>query len=89
MKVGVRDFRENLRDWLDRAAGGEEVIITERGVPKVKVSAADAEGLLERLVREGKVTAPTRPRRHLDRVPEVDESPVTDALLAQRRETDY
>lgn len=89
MRVGVRDFRENLRDWLERAAGGEEVVITERGVPKVKVSAAAAEGLLERLVRQGKVTAPTRPRRHLDPVAEVEESPVTDALLAQRRERDY
>ena len=52
VRVGVREFRENLSNWLDRAAGGEEVIVTERGAAKVKVSAIGAEGVLERLIRQ-------------------------------------
>ncbi len=89
VRVGVREFRENLSNWLDRAAGGEEVIVTERGAAKVKVSAIGAEGVLERLIREGKATPPTRPRRRLDPVKERDDSPVTDALLEQRHVKDY
>ena len=89
VRVGVREFRENLKDWLDRAADGEELIVTERGAAKVKVSAPGAESVLERLIREGKATAPSRERRHLDPVRERDASPVTDALLEQRRAKDY
>lgn len=85
VRVGVRDFRENLRAWLDRAAAGEEVIVTERGIAKVKLTAPDEENVLDRLIREGKVSAPTRPRRVFEAVDEVDESPVTDELLDQRR----
>lgn len=85
VRVGVRDFRENLRAWLDRAAAGEEVIVTERGIAKVKLTAPNAENVLDRLIREGKVSAPTRPRRVFEPVDEGDESPVTDELLEQRR----
>lgn len=89
MRVGVRDFRENLRDWLDRAAAGEELLITDRGVAKVKVVAAEAESVLERLVREGRATAPTRSRRRLPSVAEGKSSPVTETLLEHRRAKDY
>ena len=89
VKVGVREFRESLSEWLDRAASGETVVVTERGMPKVRVVAATAESLVEQLVREGRATPATRPRRRLGRVPEVSASPVTDTLLEQRRAKDY
>ena len=34
MDVGVRELKANLSSWLDRAAGGEIVRVTDRGVPK-------------------------------------------------------
>ena len=89
VRVGVREFRENLRAWLDRAEAGEEVIVTERGIAKVKVTAPHAENVLDRLIREGKVTPPSRRRRYLGPVEEVDTSPVTDSLLDDRRAKDY
>ena len=89
VEVGVREFRESLSAWLDRASRGETVIVTERGVPKVRVVAATAEGIVDQLVREGKATPATRPRRPLGPVPRVKGSPVTDALLEQRRAKDY
>jgi prevent-host-death family protein len=87
--VGVREFRESLSEWLERAAGGESVIVTERGTPKVKVVAATAESIVEQLVREGRAMPASRPRHRLRRVPLVSSSPVTDALLEQRRAKDY
>ena len=89
VEVGVREFRESLSDWLDRAAAGENVIVTERGMPKVRVVAATAESIVEQLVREGRATPAIRPRRRLRPVPEVTASPVTDMLLEQRRAKDY
>lgn len=34
MDVGVRELKANLSSWLDRAASGEIVRVTDRGVPK-------------------------------------------------------
>lgn len=85
MEVGVREFRENLAEWIDRAAGGDEVIVTERGLPRVRLSAATGDELLDRLVREGRATAPARPRRPLPPPLPVEGNPVTDALLRHRR----
>ena len=83
--VGVREFRENLSEWLDRAAAGEDVVITERGRSKVRITAATAETTLERLVREGLVTPPDRRLRSPLPPPiPVEGSPVTDEILRAR-----
>ena len=63
VEVGIRELRENLAAWLDRAAAGEEIVVTERGKPKARLTAAET--VLDRLVREGKVRRATRPRRPL------------------------
>ena len=63
VEVGVRELRENLASWLDRAAAGEEIVITERGRPKARLS--PAESVLGRLAREGKVIPASGPRRAL------------------------
>jgi prevent-host-death family protein len=84
VQVGIRDFRENLREWLDRAEAGEEVLVTDRGRPKVRVVSAPAETTLERLTREGLVRLPTMPRVPLPPPIPVEGSPVTDAILEQR-----
>ena len=54
VEVGVRELRENLSEWLDRAAAGEEILVTERGKPKALLTAA--ESAWDRMVREGRIT---------------------------------
>ena len=86
----MRELRENLSEWLDRAAaGGEDVVVTERGKPKVRLSAARDEHVLDRLEREGRVRRAKRPRGPLPPPIPVKGNPVTDALLEQRRAKDY
>ena len=63
MEVGVRELRENLSEWLDRASAGEEIVVTERGKPKARLTAAET--VLDRLAREGRVRPATGPRRPL------------------------
>ena len=63
VEVGVRELRENLAEWLDRAAAGDEVVVTERGKPKARLTAA--ESAYDKLVREGTITPATGPRRPL------------------------
>jgi prevent-host-death family protein len=84
VEVGVRELRENLSDWLDRAAAGEEILVTERGKPKAVITAA--ESAWDRMVREGRITPATGPRRPLPPLVKWDgEGPtLTDYLMYHR-----
>jgi prevent-host-death family protein len=85
VKVGVKEFRENLASWLDRVEAGEVVVVTERGKPKARLTRADGQAMLERLAAEGAIDLPTRPkRRKLPPPIPVEGSPVTDIILRDR-----
>jgi prevent-host-death family protein len=60
--VGVRELRQNLSRYLDRARRGRRVVVTERNRPiAVLGPLAENEDPLARLVAEGKVTPAERP----------------------------
>ena len=61
--VAVSDLRAHLSDWLERAKGGEEVVVTERGVPVARLLGITSASTLERLVAEGVIGRPGRARR--------------------------
>lgn len=63
MDVAVSELRANLRDWLERAQQGDEVVVTERGVPVARLLGIDATPLLDRLTAEGVIGRPTSPDR--------------------------
>lgn len=66
VEVGVRELRNHLSDWLERAAAGEEVVVTERGRPKARlVPLTSADDVIARLVREGRARSPKRSRGSL------------------------
>lgn len=62
VEVGVREFRARLSYWLDRAAEGEEIVVTERGRARARIGPANRPRTLERLIAEGKVTPPRVPK---------------------------
>ena len=82
VEVGVRELRENLSEWLDRAAAGEDVIVTEEGhaegSPRPRLAAStsssssSARGARDRRLVPAVRSPPPPP---------VDGSPATDALL--------
>jgi prevent-host-death family protein len=53
MNVGVRELKQHLSEYLDRAAAGELVQVTERGVPKVQIVAVPGAGAMAAGVEEG------------------------------------
>jgi antitoxin (DNA-binding transcriptional repressor) of toxin-antitoxin stability system len=60
-QVGVREIRQNLSIYLDRVKAGETLHVTEYGRVVAILAPLPAERLspLERMVREGRATAPT------------------------------
>lgn len=65
MDVGVRELKEHLSEYLDRAARGEVIRVTDRGRPRAILAPLPGVDRLEEGIREGWVTrgsgAPPRP----------------------------
>lgn len=58
MNVGVRELKQHLSEYLDRAAAGETLQITDRGVPKALIIPVPGVGQMERGVEEGWLRPP-------------------------------
>lgn len=65
MEVSVSALRAELKTWLDHAKAGEEVVITDRGVPVARLSGIDGSDLVGGLLRDGLLTAPAEERPSL------------------------
>lgn len=55
-------LRAELKSWIERARDGEDVVITDRGVPVARLSAVAGADLVAGLLRDGVLTAPDEPR---------------------------
>ncbi len=53
MDVTVSNLRAHLSEWIDRASSGEEILVTDRGVPVARLLGVDSAPLLARLTAEG------------------------------------
>lgn len=86
VKVGVRDLRSRLSYWLDRVEAGEEILVTRRGRPHVRIR-PPGPSTLERLIEEGVVTPAKRPKRpiRLEDIPEVPGPGLSQIVIEQRR----
>ncbi|HLS25311.1 MAG TPA: type II toxin-antitoxin system prevent-host-death family antitoxin [Beutenbergiaceae bacterium] len=62
MDVPVSTFRAQLKHWIERVGEGEELIITERGVPVARVTGVEGADLIASLERDGLVTPPEAER---------------------------
>ena len=86
MEVAITEFRAALRAYVDRARRGEDVVLTERGLPIARLVAVDAAPLLEQLEREGVVTAAPAPRPRAGGAQRAKATgPVADLISEHRR----
>ncbi len=56
MEVGVRELQQRLSEYLDRAARGEVIQVTDRGVPKAVIGPLPGRYRLDEGIAEGWVT---------------------------------
>ena len=62
VEVAVSALRAELKQWIEAARSGADVVITERGVPVARLTAVDSADLIARLERDGLLTAPATDR---------------------------
>lgn len=63
MDVAVTALRAELSSWIERVKAGEEVVVTERGTPVVRLVPVATAPLLEQLVERGVLSRPQRADR--------------------------
>ena len=84
--VAISEFRAGLRGWVDRVKRGEDVVVTERGVPVARLVPVASSGLLARLEDEGVLTRAPAPRPRASGHTRVRASgPVADLVAELRR----
>lgn len=62
MDVPVSTFRSQLKHWIEHVDSGEDVIITERGVPVARLTGVQGADLIASLERDGLLAPPTEER---------------------------
>lgn len=94
--VSVSHAKAHLSDLLRRVRSGQEILVTDRGVPVarlVPVHVAQLSGPAQELVRRGLATPPRKSpgRRMVRELPRAPEAPsgtsLLDALLQERNES--
>lgn len=87
MDVGVTEFRAHLSTWIEKVRHGDEVVITDRGVPVARLRGLTTSSALERLVTEGVIAPPKTARRPraAGRVRGRSRRPLSDVVGEQRR----
>lgn len=59
MDVGVRELKQHLSKYLDRAERGELIRVTDRGRPKAILTALPGRGQIDKGIEEGWITPAT------------------------------
>ena len=87
MNVAISDLRAHLSEWLDRARRGEEVIVTDRGLPVARLLGLSSTATLDRLAAEGVIGRSARADRPVasGRTRPRARRPVAEIVSEQRR----
>lgn len=59
MDVGISALRADLSTWIDKVKAGEEVVVTDRGTPVLRLVPIDSAPLLQQLVERGVISRPS------------------------------
>ncbi len=91
-RVGVKELKNRLTEYLRRAKQGEDVVVTERGKPIALIQRIDTvaraeslDGRLARLAAQGRVTLPTRTPLKRVRLAKVSGALLSQAIVEERR----
>jgi prevent-host-death family protein len=84
--VAVSVLRAELASWIERVRAGEEVVVTDRGVPVARLLPVDAAPLIEQLTRQGVLSKPRRSQRPAARgAPRVQARGSVSELVSEQR----
>lgn len=80
MRVGMRELRSRLKQYVQAARSGEDVIITEHGHAIARLVALQHERPIDRLIEAGLASPPHRPKGDVDWAPVPSAGSVSDLI---------
>lgn len=83
--VGVRELKQHLSEYLERASHGESIRVTDRGTPKAMLGPLPGREMIDRGIEEGWIT-PAKGSGSLSRVARVKAARRTEDVLAEDRD---
>ena len=84
--VGIRDLRDNLSRHLQAVKEGGEITVTEHGKPVARIVSYVEPTRIERMIAEGKITLPARPKDEpLPEPVEYTGKPLSEIVIEMRR----
>lgn len=60
MKVGIRELKAHLSEYVRKAAKGQLILVTDRGRPVAKLEGLGDASMVEKGIAEGWITPPAR-----------------------------
>ncbi|MGI8700868.1 MAG: type II toxin-antitoxin system Phd/YefM family antitoxin [Nocardioidaceae bacterium] len=86
MDVAISTLRAELASWIERVRAGEEVVVTDRGIPVARLLSVDSAPLIEQLTRSGVLSRPRAERPRASGASRVHaQGPVAELVSEQRR----
>lgn len=90
--LGLPTFRRHLSEYLRRVQRGEEILVTEQGIPIALLrpigsldQPASLEARLAKMAAEGRLSLPTRRRLKTVRPVKIAGPPISRTILEDRR----
>lgn len=84
MEVGIRELRAHLSRYIEQVHDGEDIIVTDRGVPIARIVPMNGERKIDRLIAAGLVEpAPRKVPRPLPKPIKI-EGGISDLIDEQR-----
>lgn len=71
VELSLTELRSGLSEAVEAAKNGDDVVITERGVPVARLTGVKSTDLLTRLEREGLISPPAESRA-VPRLPQAE-----------------
>ncbi len=84
-RVGIRELKSRLSYYLDRAAAGETIVVTDRGRAKVEIRRLSVEERIQQGIDEGWIR-PGRSRPHREPLRLKGRMTIAEAMAEDRDE---
>lgn len=84
--VGIRELKARLSHYLDRAAAGETIVVTDRGKAKAELRGLSVEQRIQQGIDEGWITPGRGGRPHREPLRLKGRMTIAEAMAEDREE---
>jgi prevent-host-death family protein len=85
MNVGIAEFRQNLREFLEKVQQGDEISITDRGKVVARVTPVKKVRKLDEMIAQGLVRPPRSTGKFIPKPIKLKDGATVSEFIAEQR----